>query len=279
MRSTKYSLSLFAVVFLTAVSVSAQSISADEIVSRHLNSIGTEQVRKSVKNFLVTGTSAFEAKSPIVHGAGKVIIVSDPSDLYFLMSLNSREYPFEKIGIFGDKVSIPFVTAGRRSVLGIFLNEHSRVLSDSLFCGSMSFRWISKIAELKLKASGKKNINGRAAYVIDVISRGSGSDDFTMKLFFDAETFHHIRSEYHRELQAGVPTFGRQNQYSNDTIDLKEEFSDFRESNGLTLPYKEKISLVSNSGGPGFEVSWTVSVNNYNLNQNLAADFFTFDDK
>lgn len=273
----------FNFVFLTllllnlGLAVSGQSLTADEIITRHLNSIGTASRRQSLKNIFVTGLSGFDAKIPVVQGRGKAVVVSDAENLYFLMSLNSHEYPFEKIGVFGNKVSIPFGTAGQRSLLGKFMAEHSIVLTSSLFCGSMSLRWISKIPDLRLKSSGKKKIDGHLAYGVDVVSPGIGSGDFTIRLYFDTETFRHVRTEYHREVQADTVTFGRQNQTVNATVDLREEFSEFKEADGLTFPYSYKVTLTSNAGTSVYETSWSIMVNGYNLNQNLAPDFFTFD--
>ena len=51
---------------------------------------------------MAVGISEFEAKVPLVKGGGKAIMVSDPNNLFFVMSLNSKEYPFEKVGYFGD---------------------------------------------------------------------------------------------------------------------------------------------------------------------------------
>ncbi len=257
----------------------AQNLTPEQILAKHLAAIGPQTKLQSLKTLFAAGASEFEARMPLVRGGGKVVVISDPENFYFLMSLNSKEYPFEKVGMFRDKVSLPFTTTGTRSILGAFLAEHSRILSDNLFGGTMSLRWINNVAannKLKLVSAGKKKINDRQAHVIEVLM-GTSSDDFKVRIFFDAETFRHVRSEYKRVVPVRQMTFGRQNQLADASIDLTEEFSDFRDVDGLMLPHYYKATLVSNSGTQTLSNSWGVRVINYYLNQKLADDFFTFE--
>ena len=146
----------------------------------------------------------------------------------------------------------------------------------------MSLRWISRMSDvehLKLKSAGSKRVNGKDAYAIDVLLAGSDSGKFTVRLFFDSSTFHHIRSEYHREVDIGGITFKQQNQLQNASADLTEDFDDFKEVDGLTLPYRFKATLRTNDSNRIYETSLGVKVASYYPNQKLAPDFFTFDVK
>jgi hypothetical protein len=270
----------FLILLLAAGVVLSDNLEPAEIISRHLNSIAAAERRQALKTLFAVGVSEFESKNPSAKGGGKAIVVSDPENLYFLMSLNSREYPFEKIGMFGDKISLPFVTPARRSVLGSFLADNSRILTESLFSGSMSLRWINHIAgstEVKMKAAKTKKINGRDTYPIDVFFTGANAGNSRVRLYFDSETFRHVRSEYHREVDIGSITFRQQNQLQNAAVDLVEEYSDFRTGDGFTLPYVYKATLTSNSATQNYESSWTIRVSQYYYNQKLAPDFFTFE--
>ena len=276
---------VFKLVFLVSAITSlfcvvpAQQLSAEQIIAKHLDSIGPADKRALLKTMLMGGRSEFETKTPVVKGGGKAIVVSDPENLYLMMSFNSKEYPFEKVGAFGSKVSLPFVTAGSRSMLGSFLSEHSKILLDNLFGGATSLRWIHNIAaNKKLKAAGMRKIDGHQAFVVDV-PMNTGSDDFKVKLFFDAETFHHIRSEYHREVPVGQLAFGRQNQLANAQLDLTEVFSDFKDVEGLTLPHSYTVTFVSNSTVQIYENSWGIRSGSYLFNQKLAPGFFSFEGK
>ncbi len=263
---------------LAAVSAFGQKLKPEEIIMKHLDAVGIEAKRQEVKSLLVSGVSEYEAKNPSIKGGGKAVVVSDPNNLYLVMSFNSREYPLEKIGAFKESVSLPHSIAGGRSLLGTFLAEHSKILVENLFGGSMSLRWINNISQhgkSRLRSAGTKKIDGREAYVLDVILPGIGSDNFKARLFFDATTFHHLRSEYVREVDVGRVQFGQQNQQANARVTLVEEFSAHKNVDGLTLPQSYKVTFTSNSNST--ESSWAIKVGEYRYNQKLAPDFFSFD--
>jgi hypothetical protein len=260
--------------------VVGQTLTAEQILANHVEALGKKENRGAISTLFAAGLSEYETKSPVVKGRGKAVVISDATNLYFLMSLNSHDYPYEKIGAFGNKVSIPFINAGNRSLLGGFLNEHPRVLLDSLFCGSMSLRWIAGFAKNKMpkmKVGGLKKIDGRETYAISLMSAEQGADTFKVRLYFDAENFRHVRSEYQREVKVGRIVFGEQNQLADGKLALTEEFSDFKDVGGLTLPHQYKVTFSSNSNAQMYESSWRIRVTSYFLNQKLAPDFFTFD--
>jgi len=230
---------------------------------------------------LLGGMSTFESRNPDLKGIGKAVVVSDPDNLYFLMSLNSHDYPYEKVGAFGSKVELPFTMAGnQRSLLGAFLREHNKVLTSNLFCGSMLLRWITGLdsnKDVTFKTSGKRKLDGRDVYAVDAIIKGYGSDDFSVKLFFDAEKYYHVRTEYKREVSSGNVVMGQQNNQQSFRMNLTEEFDDFREDAGFTLPHSYKVSFVGNTMTT--VTSWAIKVSMFSPNQQLAPGFFTFDTK
>lgn len=263
----------------------ASSLFADdpkpaELISKHLESIGKKDARQSLKTIMIVGASLFESNVPVVRGGGRSVAVSDQGNLLFAMSFNSRDYPFEKIGYFDSKVNIPYVTAGRRSLLGAFISEHSKILTEGLFAGLLSLRWPLHDAEqtkARIRITGKKKIDGRETYVVDYAPSGSGSAEFKIKLYFDTETYRHVRTEYRREIAAPTPRFGQQNQIASSQITLTEDFSDFRMIDGLTLPFAYKAVFSSNSNTTAYENTWGIKVEEYRLNQLLQPGFFTFD--
>lgn len=264
-----------------SISFAAQNLAPQEVITNHLGSIGSPARLQSLNTLFAAGRSEFEARMPIVRGNGKAVVISDRENLYFLMSLNSKDYPYEKIGIFRDKVSLPFISSGIRSTIGSFLSEHSRILSDNLFCGSMSLRWIKNLSsneKLKLTSGGRKKLGDRQTHAIDV-SMGTSSNEFKVRLFFEAENFRHVRTEYKRSVPIRGITFGQQNQFTDAWVEVTEEFGDFKDVDGLMLPHDYRVTLVSNSGNQSFTNSWGIKVANYYLNQKLAPDFFTFDVK
>lgn len=276
---------LFAVAVLCVVStftVKAQELKVEDIISKHLDSIGAKEKREEVKNLMALGTSEFESKLPSRKTAGKAAIVSDADNLLFIVSLASKEYPFEKIGFFADKISLPFVTAGTRSPLGAYINDHSRILSEGLFTGSISSKWSLLNPQLKkgkLKSAGMKKIDGRKTYVLDYYLTGN-SNEFTVRLFFDAETFQHLRTEYRHVIAPKQVIFGLSNEHRTGTeIAMTEQFGDFKDENGLSLPHTYKIKYMTASNSGTYEYNWSVTISQYLFNQKLIPNFFSFEDK
>jgi len=262
--------------------LNAQSLKPDEIVAKHIESIGKKEARDGIKTLMAVGQSEFVSLVPAIKGGGRAVVVSDPSNLYFILSLNSKEYPFEKIGYFDGKPSLPFATAGTRSLLGSFLSEHDKILSSGLFNGIMSRRWpllnLEK-ARPVITSGGTKKFDGRKIYALNYFPSGDGSSEFTIRLYFDAETFHHVRTEYRRQIPPKTPGFGVANQIAYSTLVLTESFSDFRLIDGVTLPHIYRVEFVSNSNNSTYQSAWGIKVGRYVFNQKLTPDFFTFDTK
>jgi hypothetical protein len=282
---SKKIIGLFAIALIYAVStvaIKAQELKVEDIISKHLDSIGTKEKRAEINNRMAIGTSEFESKLPSRKTAGKAAIVSDADNLLFIASLASKEYPFEKIGFFADKISLPFVTAGTRSPLGAYINDHSRILIEGLFTGSISSKWSllnSQLKKGKLKSAGTKKIDGRKTYVLDYYLNGS-SDEFTINLFFDAQTFQHLRTEYRHVIAPKQIVFGSSNEHRNGVeIAMTEQFGDFKDETGLSLPHTYKIKYTTTSNGGTYEYNWSVTISQYLFNQKLVPNFFSFDDK
>lgn len=79
-----------------STSLSAQDLKPEEIVVNHLNSIGTPANRGTIKTLMAIGLSEFETKVRAVKGGGRAVVVSDSSNLFFAMSLNSRDIPLKR---------------------------------------------------------------------------------------------------------------------------------------------------------------------------------------
>lgn len=265
-------------IFLFISKLDAQELKLEEVVSKHLASLGTPEKRKELKNLLLLGFSTFESKLPERKSAGKVAIVSDSSNLLFISSFAAESYPYEKVGIFNGKVNIPFVSSGVRSPLGDFLWEHPGILKSGLFSGSMSLTWSfldENLKKQKLRLSGTKKIDGRKAYVIEYSTR-ENSDSLKIQLYFDAETFAHIRSQYREEFTGKESTFGNLGQINGYVMELTENFSDFRTFEGITLPVISNIRYMGSSSKGTFEYDWSFKVNEVKFNQPLKEGFFNF---
>ena len=273
---------IFLIALLASATV-AKDLTAREVVAKHLDAIGKKEKRDEIKTLMAVGLSEFEAKGMAVKGGGKAIVVSNPENLFWAISLNSREYPFEKIGYFGGKPSLPFIAPGTRSLIGTFVAGHSKILNDGLFGGAMSLRWnlldIEK-HKTQLTGGGTKKVDGRRLIALDFnTSSGGGTASFTVKLYFDPDTFNHVRTEYRYEVATSEGTFGQANHRAAGKALLIEEFSDFKAADGFNLPYTYRVTYSTNSNVGMYENSLGIRVSEYRINQNLTPDFFTFEAK
>ncbi|MEJ7846897.1 MAG: hypothetical protein WKF92_02285 [Pyrinomonadaceae bacterium] len=280
---TKISHYIFVVFAVTAFGFTTgigQDLKAEEIIAKHLESIGTKEKLAGIKNRLVMGASSFESKLPSKRTGGKALIVSEGTNLYFIASFASKEYPFEKIGYFNDKISLPYVTSGKRSPLGAFIADHEKLLSDGIMTGSMSNTWALinwQKGKADIKSGGTKKIDGRKAYVLDYFPKSGGSGEFSIKMFFDAETFQHIRTEYRHEIASAQDTFGRLGRQGGLKLQLTEDFADFKAAGGLMLPHSYKLNYQTDSNSGTFEYIWGIAVTQYVFNRKLEENFFTFE--
>lgn len=281
MKTLKTLLSIFFSLSILSATSLGQELKVEDIIDKHLDSMCKKEAREQLMTLFAIGLSSFESQSPEIKGGGKALVVSDHGDLMWAISLNSRDYPYEKIGYFKDKASLPFITSGERSLLGMFIIEHPRILSEGLFGGTMSLRWplANEKVRSKLKSQGIKKVDGKKLYVLSYQTDGGGLDNFSIKLFFDTETFAHVRSEYHREFAPNQPQFGVANQLSNSEITLTETFADFKSVDGFTLPYTYNVEFMSNSNTSTLKTIWGIKVAQYYINQKLTPDFFSFDQK
>jgi hypothetical protein len=279
-RRVVCSLFVLSTILVSSQAITAQKITLEDLVSKHRASIGTKQALASVKARMAMGLSEFESKLPSRKATGKAVITSRGEDFMFLVSLLSQEYPFEKIGYFGNRISLPFVTAGTRSPLGAFVAEHEKMLTTGVFTGAMSGAWPllqDGMNEARTKLAGTRKVNDRDAYVLEFWPKGMDSAEFTILLFFDAENFRHVRTEYRHTINPWQDTFGKLGRQGGLRQSLVESFGDFKTVAGLTLPYGYDAHYTTESADGTYEYFWRLKLTQYLLNPNLDANFFTFD--
>ena len=87
-----------------------------------------------------------------------------------------------------------------------------------------------------------------------------GSSDLKVSLFFDPETFRHVRTKYSFEIGATIGTRENSNQNTETYYSLTEDFDDFREVDGLTLPHKYRMQFSVESRSGSALHDWTVMI-------------------
>ncbi|MDQ2936174.1 MAG: hypothetical protein M3R67_01550 [Acidobacteriota bacterium] len=256
-----------------------EKLTAEEVVARHLKSIGTPEDLASVKTRVAAGTSVFNLRSPgSGQNSGLSILFSQGNQSVIAMNFKNADYPHEKFGYDGEKLIISYIRPGIRSTLGDFVFQRSAIFKDGLMGGTLSTAWpllnFDKTIA-KLEYAGKKKVDGREVHVLRYSPR-KGSD-VKISMFFDAETFQHVRTEYDQTVSAqmGRTPDAAKDQQRDLHYELVEQFSDFKQVGKLVLPHTYKIKLMMERSPAGtYLADWEMNFSKFSFNQPLEAKWF-----
>jgi hypothetical protein len=260
----------------------ADKMKPEEVVAKHLEAIGAPETRASVSSRIVMGTVVADFRAPALGQVpGRAVLFSKgPMHAIGMVFDGVANYPQDKVGFDGEDVSTSFVLPGRRSTLGEFLMSNKSIIKQGLLGGALSQAWPLLDLESKkpkLEYSGLKRVGDRPAHALKYLPRGGS--DLNITLFFDAETFQHLRTEYtgSRAAQIGTsPDNSARQQESR--YRMSEDFSDFRKEGGLTLPHGYELELEITLPGGSYRMKWDFTLANFAYNQPIDLKSFDVDD-
>jgi hypothetical protein len=249
-------------------------LSADQIIAKHLASIGEAPAITAVKTRILVGIGEFTSRNQPGKVGGPAQLASDGNKFLLALVFNANNYPYEKIGFDGKDLSTSMLPTGGFSPLSNFLKSNKFVLKYGLFGGVLSENWplLRTEKDLRIEASGITKVNDRNVYKLKV--SGSGTGDAVISLFFDAETFRHVRTEYFyrvSQLTSPSPNSSIIGGTAPTDYTLTEDFSNFAKVEGLVLPLTYVVEYTSSAGKP---VTWTVNFKQAYNNQPLEANVF-----
>ncbi len=277
-RFARNLLGSFVLLFLASSISQAQKMKPEELIAKHLDSVGTAEARSSVKSQMAVGDAVVTFISEKNQNAvGRVVIASAGPKNFFGLSLNASDYPGERFSFNGSKSKVAAVMNGLRSYFGNFVDANELVLRDSLLGGTLSSSWaLNDIAgkKVKLSVGGPKKMDGKEYYTLEYTPKGGS--DVGITLFFEKDTFRHARTEYKRTASAGIGVGPDQSAgFSETKLKVIETYSDFRPEKGLTLPHTYKLNYSETGQRGTREVEWAYTLNEFSFNQ--AMDDKTFD--
>jgi hypothetical protein len=273
-----------------------EKVTAEDILQRHLDSIGTSTVRTAAKTRVVEATASYRVligATPTQYN-GKAVMVSDGNKLHMLLKINAPQYMGERFIRDGDKTSVEATYADKtRSELGTLLQGDDIPIREGLIGGVLSMAW--PLFDLsshkgKIQYQGLKRIDGTDLHVVTY--RPSRNTGFEITLYFDPQTLRHVRTVYLATEEAGLAatplrsgTRPRSGRASHDVGSaptgptwwrIEELFSDFKTDDGLTLPSHYDLRFQQQLRyGTTKTVEWSVTTTRV-LN-NVAVDSRNFE--
>ena len=263
----------FLVSFLSSGSSALDKITAEEVITKHLESIGSAQARAAVKSRIIQGSviAAVRIGGSGQANGGAVLASAGQMSLIGLI-FGPQEYSNEKAAFNGKKLSLGELRPGVRTNLGGFFLNHDFIFREGLLGGTLSSAW--PLLDLgsrspKLKYVGLKKINNQQTHVLKYEPRSGGNLD--IRIYFDVETFRHLRTEYEQDFPPSPVTSPEQAARQKEThLKLTEEFSDFKTEGGLTLPHTYKMQLSFDTSNNPLLQDWLLSLTQFVFNRPIA---------
>jgi hypothetical protein len=276
-----------------------KAMTAEQVVSAHLQSIGPADVLAGLTNRGIQGSSTVKF---IIGGTGtmtgRAAIVTSGRKLAIRFIYDGLDYPGEYFTFNGSEVQVRNINPGQRSPLGDFLFRYNQLMKEGLIGGVYYLGWA--LLDMKernplLKYFSAK-VDGRELHGINYTPKG-GMNDIKVKLFFEPGTFRHVRTEYalkvHGEqaLQSGqtvtltVPNSAGQrggtiarnagilDQVGDSNYLLVEKYDDFKEIDGMTLPQRYTIEYSVEGQGSSFLANWIMQIGKWVHNQKIDPSF------
>jgi hypothetical protein len=261
-------------IFFWTANLLAADMSPEEIVAKHLDSIGPAQARAGVKSRVVQGGVIYRI---LVGGSGEVPgkfqFASEAPKSDLLMKINANGFLGEWFIYDGNKTSVAGTYPDKtRSELGNFALSQDILLRENLLGGIWSTGWPLLDIEshkAKLRAEGLKKVDGRELLALGYQPRKS--TDLEITLYFDPQSYQHVLTVYKMEPPDSLGGAEvRQARKQPRRYRLEERFSDFKTADGLTLPnhYDLRFTLQGDAGNAK-SIEWEVNtpsiVNNMSI--------------
>ncbi|MCY7346314.1 MAG: hypothetical protein LH614_08865 [Pyrinomonadaceae bacterium] len=260
----------------------------EDVLAKHLDSIGTKEKRAEIKNQTMFFNVQFIIKNSASVGNGKAILFSEGNKNLWGVNLNSNDYPTDKFSYDGKNAKIGYIRPGFRSILGGFIVSYNELLEDGLLGGTLASSWTllnADVKKSKISFEGTKEIDGNETFVLSYLPKGGS--DLNIKMYFDKQNYRHVRTDYNRIIAArqGQTVDGSAGQ-GEDRYRLTEDFSNFQNMGGLTLPgtYRLFYSHTSTAAlrlaqNSNREIEYKFNLTNFSYNQRVEQNAFDIDAK
>ncbi len=267
-----------------------KELKPEEVVAEHLKSIGSPEILAGIKNRGIGGIVGVDF---VQGGYGKMIgdfmLVSAGQMLGMVMEYGALEYPWEYFAFDGEEVTVENISPGQRSPLADFIYRYDGLTKEGLLGGTLSVAW--PLLEVEEKQPNlkydKEKVEGRQLHKLEYDSK-AGLDRVKVKIYFDLETFRHVRTEYRLRVRSDMSlqadafvTEGGETRpagihdAAEDSIYvLVEKFDYFKEVDGLMLPHSYHIEYSVQGRGNSFIANYSIEAKEIIHNGKVNSEFF-----
>ncbi len=246
MRLVRQALAVMLMTAAVAAVAADDKLTLEQVIARHLASIGTPEALAKAKTRVAEGKSKFEIVNAGGYLEGKVTVVSQAGNSRLVLKYPNPDYPGEDMLTDGNKVHV--YGRPQRSALGFFIyNQGTALLTEGLFEGTLSTAWPlldPKLHSAKLTYNGLKTIDGQQLH--EVRYEPKKRTDLDIRLYFSKDDFRHVltvaKITLDPRLTSSRGLFGRGSpdvaNVRNQEIRyrVEERFSNFAQFDGMTFP-------------------------------------------
>lgn len=267
-----------------------QKLKIEDLVERHLASIGTPGARASARSRHSRGSAQATfhmPKSGQIPGSAE--FVSDGRMLRVDMRFGSQGYQGEQLVFDGKGVDVAQLDIRVRSHLSQFVFDYGVLMKEGLLGGAITTAW--PLLDLpgrqpKLDYTGLKKVEGRQWHEVRYRAKRD-SGDVQVALYFDPVSFRHAYSEYRLIVRAqtvqGTDERGKpvaDTSAANDThYKIQEWFDDFRMVDSLTLPHTYRLSFSRRGPSQAVMFDYSVALSEVITNQPVEPSAFTIQNR
>ena len=270
-------ISTLVVVSLTVGAGASEKLTPADVAAKHIEAIGSAEARARVKGTRIKGTVELIVKAGGAGtSAGNVVMASHNTRNMVTMNFNAGE-PVTSFRFDGSRTTVTQFRPGRHTPLEHFFAENEEIVGEGLVGGVLSESWPFlnlQAKNPKLEYAGTKKIDNRQVHAIKY--RPKKGSELEITLFFDAETFQHVRTEYGKTVYStaqqrigsggpGLPA-ATDARSAPQRLNVSESFSDFKMEGGLNLPHVYKFELSVQSDRRPLLINWTFILTEFTFN-------------
>jgi hypothetical protein len=240
-----------------------KKLKVEDVLAGHLEAIGPAAARSAITSRLASGTTEIILRmggSGTISGKGQLL--SEGRKFRLAYEFGQLDYPGEQIIFNGEKSEVGQIAPGKRSALSAFFYTCDVIPKEGLLSGVLSTAWPLFDIEgrqAKLSYSGLVKMDGKPLHEIRYQPK-KGASDLRITLYFDPETFRHVRTKY-RLIVAKAGVSADATAVDQDTTyTLTEIFDRFKEVDGLMLPQWTRLDLEIQAPNASIVTQWNFTV-------------------